>query len=88
MSNHTDMSRMSAVDSVPDFRNCTHGGEMDNSSERISRLARRDAPTGSAGEAARGSFVSTVGRDERVIREYIRKPEEADTRLDQLGFWR
>jgi hypothetical protein len=37
---------------------------------------------------ARGYFVSTVGRDERVIREYIKKQEEADTRLDQLGLWR
>jgi len=34
---------------------------------------------------ARGYFVSTVGRDERIIREYIRKQEEADTRLEQLG---
>ena len=37
---------------------------------------------------ARGYFVSTVGRDERIIREYIRKQEEADDRLDQLGFLR
>ena len=37
---------------------------------------------------ARGYFVSTVGRDERVIREYIRKQEQADARLDQLGLWR
>ena len=37
---------------------------------------------------ARGYFVSTVGRDETVIREYIRRQEEADTRLDQLGQWR
>ena len=37
---------------------------------------------------ARGYFVSTVGRDEAVIREYIRRQEEADTRLDQLGLWR
>jgi len=37
---------------------------------------------------ARGYFVSTVGRDERVIREYIRKPEQEDARLDQLGLWR
>ena len=37
---------------------------------------------------ARGYFVSTVGRDETVIREYIRRQEEADTRLDQLGLWR
>jgi putative transposase len=33
---------------------------------------------------ARGYFVSTVGRDETVIREYIRKQEEEDKRQDQL----
>jgi putative transposase len=37
---------------------------------------------------ARGYFVSTVGRDECVIREYIRKQEKDDARLDQLGLWR
>jgi len=37
---------------------------------------------------ARGYFVSTVGRDERVIREYIQKQEREDARLDQLGLWR
>jgi len=37
---------------------------------------------------ARGFFVSTVGRDERVIREYIHKQEEEDKRLDQLNLWR
>ena len=36
---------------------------------------------------ARGYFVSTVGRDEAVIRDYIRRPEEEDRRLDQLNFW-
>ena len=36
---------------------------------------------------ARGFWVSTVGRDERVIREYIRKQEEEDKRLDQLKLW-
>lgn len=35
---------------------------------------------------ARGYFVSTVGRDETVIREYIRKQEEEDKGLDQLKF--
>ena len=35
---------------------------------------------------ARGYFVSTVGRDEAVVREYIRRQEEEDRRLDQLGF--
>ena len=33
---------------------------------------------------ARGYHVSTVGRDEKVIREYIKKQEEEDQRLDQL----
>lgn len=33
---------------------------------------------------ARGYFVSTVGRDEKQIREYIRNQEKEDKRLDQL----
>ena len=37
---------------------------------------------------ARGYFVSTVGRDEAVIREYIQKQEKEDMRLDQLGLWK
>jgi len=37
---------------------------------------------------ARGYFVSTVGRDEAVIREYIRKQEQEDIRLDQMNLWR
>ncbi len=37
---------------------------------------------------ARGYFVSTVGRDEAVLREYIKKQEQEDERLDQLGLWR
>jgi len=37
---------------------------------------------------ARGDFVSTVGRDETMIRDYIRNQEVADQRLDQLNLWR
>ncbi len=37
---------------------------------------------------ARGYFVSTVGRDEAAIRDYIRNQEKEDARLDQLGLWR
>jgi putative transposase len=33
---------------------------------------------------ARGFFVSTVGRDEEVIRQYIRNQEVEDKRQDQL----
>lgn len=34
---------------------------------------------------ARGYYVSTIGRDEAVIRDYIRRQEEEDKRFDQLG---
>ncbi len=37
---------------------------------------------------ARGYFVSTVGRDAEMIREYIRHQEEEDKRLDQMNLWR
>ena len=33
---------------------------------------------------ARGYFVTTVGRDEDVIREYIRRQEQEDRRQEQL----
>jgi len=33
---------------------------------------------------ARGYFVSTVGRDEEMIRNYIKNQEMADKQLDQL----
>lgn len=37
---------------------------------------------------ARGYFVSTVGRDEAVIRAYIQNQEKEDRRLDQLQLLR
>lgn len=37
---------------------------------------------------ARGYFVSTVGRDEQVIRAYIRHKEAEDKRLEQLQLLR
>lgn len=37
---------------------------------------------------ARGYFVSTIGRDEEVIRRYIRHQEEEDQRLEQAQLWR
>jgi len=36
---------------------------------------------------ARGYYVSTVGRDEATIREYIRKQEQEDRRIDQLDMF-
>ena len=36
---------------------------------------------------ARGYFVSTVGTDEATIREYIRRQQEEDKRLDQLQLY-
>ena len=40
------------------------------------------------GQHARGYFISTVGRDEAAIREYIKNQEQEDKRLDQLNLWR
>ena len=37
---------------------------------------------------ARGFFVSTLGRDEELIREYIQRHEQEDRRLDQLDLLR
>ena len=37
---------------------------------------------------ARGYFVSTVGRDENQIREYIKNQEKEDQRVDQLNFFK
>jgi putative transposase len=36
---------------------------------------------------ARGFLVSTVGRDEKVIRDYIRNQEDEDKRIDQMQIW-
>ncbi len=36
---------------------------------------------------ARGYFVSTVGRDEAIIRDYIRKQEVEDKKLEQRRLW-
>ena len=37
---------------------------------------------------ARGYFVSTVGRDEKTVREYIKTREKEDRRLDQLNLFK
>jgi putative transposase len=36
---------------------------------------------------ARGFFVSTVGRDEATVRDYIRNQEKEDQRLEQMLPW-
>jgi putative transposase len=37
---------------------------------------------------ARGYYVSTVGKDERAVAEYIRQQDAEDRRLDQLNMFR
>jgi putative transposase len=37
---------------------------------------------------ARGYYVSTVGRDEKTVREYIKAQEDEDRRLDQLNLFK
>jgi putative transposase len=36
----------------------------------------------------RGYHVSTVGRDEEAVREYIRAQEQEDRRIDQLNLFK
>lgn len=36
---------------------------------------------------ARGCFVSTVGRDEKVVRDCIRQQEKEDQRLERLSLF-
>jgi putative transposase len=36
---------------------------------------------------ARGWYVSTVGREEKTIREYIKRQEEHDRKLDQWNLF-
>jgi hypothetical protein len=55
---------------------------------QILQLAGLDEPDQGPLKFARRYFVSTVGRDEAVIREYIKKQEKEDERLDQLSLWR
>ena len=37
---------------------------------------------------ARGYYVSTVGKDETTVREYIKKQYEEDRRLDQMNLFK
>ena len=36
---------------------------------------------------ARGYYVSTVGREEGIVRAYSQRQEAEDKRLDQMGLW-
>ena len=36
---------------------------------------------------ARGYYVSTVGKDEELVRAYIREQEDEDKKSDQLKLW-
>jgi putative transposase len=58
--------------------------------KRISNLSHTGRARNFVGQRfwARGYFVSTVGRDENVIREYIRNQEAEDRRLEQLSLMR
>ena len=37
---------------------------------------------------ARGYYVSTAGKDEEAVREYIKKQEEEEKRLEQLSIFK
>jgi putative transposase len=61
----------------------------DKSAIRVARnyLGKRKSFTG-AHFWARGYHVSTVGRDERALRDYIRHQEQEDRRIDQLQLFK
>ena len=63
-----------------------HQGQTCNS-HSPTYLGRRKNFTGQS-FWARGYDVSTVGRDEAVVRQYIRDQEKEDQRLDPLTLWR
>ena len=62
------------------------GQERDPSGAGV-RRAEAELSWGST-SGPEGTFVSTVGRDEAVIREYIRNQEQEDKRLEQMNLWR
>ena len=49
-------------------------------------MGRRKNFTGQ-GFWARGYYVSTVGKDEEAVREYIKHQEEEDRRIEQLNLF-
>ena len=36
---------------------------------------------------ARGYYVTTIGHDTEIVRQYIQRQEEEDKRLDQMKLW-
>ena len=73
---------------------CTIGGFFSRTERDLGttysgglHIARAISTAQSAPDAkgrTRGYFVSTVGRDEKTIREYIQNQEKEDQRLEQL----
>ena len=53
-----------------------------------SRIRREEAELRRSALLGEGIFVSTVGRDTEVIRDYIKRQEEEDKRLEQMNLWR
>jgi hypothetical protein len=56
--------------------------------ERSQFLALHSCSTRTRPPLITSTCISTVGRDTEVIRDYIRKQEEEDMRLEQMNLWR
>ena len=52
----------------------------------LASMARGNAILWDSTSGRGHTLVSTIGRDEAVIREYIQKQEQEDLRLDQMKF--
>ena len=64
---------------IPKFRRKVLDGEL---RKHLGEVFRKLA------EHRESRIEATVGRDETVIRDYIKNQEKEDQRLDQLNLWR
>ena len=71
------------------------GDELTRARGRIGQIGRIFRSTPRARVAAahadrilKGDKPADLGRDEEVIREYIRAQEKEDSRLEQMNLWR
>jgi REP element-mobilizing transposase RayT len=85
-------SASGAAKGKPSRRRPSHAGSRSHEGKSAIHLARvyGEKKRNFVGQHfwARGYFVSTVGRDEAVIREYIKRQEQEDNRLEQMNLWR
>jgi REP element-mobilizing transposase RayT len=81
---HPKVSAQGDVRMDPQRARADHAGVGATERERGGRFMDRTKNFVGLNFWARGYYVSTVGRDESQVRQYIREQEKEDRRLDQL----